>query len=82
MDIFQNQTTISDDSKQLCTDFLSARYVLPKDILFDDKIFEEVFRRARIRNEARLNRDIISLIVPSAELLHIRNMANLEHVIC
>ena len=81
MDIFQNQTTISDDSKQLCADFLSARYALPKDTLFEDKTFEAVFRRARTRNEARLNRDITPLIVPSAELLYIRNIANLEHVI-
>ena len=81
MDLFQNKTTISDKSKQLCTDLLKARYELPKDSLFEDDVYMAVFRGARARNEARLARDITPLIVPSAELLHICNVTNLEHVI-
>ncbi|MCJ1356468.1 MAG: hypothetical protein MMC33_006463 [Icmadophila ericetorum] len=62
VDLFQNQTTISDNSKQLCTDLLSARYELPKDSLFEDDIYMAVFREARARNETRINRDITPLI--------------------
>ena len=81
MSLFHNQTTISEKSKQLCADLLSARYELPKDSLFEDDLDMAVFRGARARNEARVNRDITPLLVPSAEILHIRNITNLEHVI-
>ena len=72
MDSLQRQTTITDDSKQLCMNLLNSNYQSSTDFPFRDGYFEAVIKRAQDRNEARIIRDILPFIVPSAELLHIR----------
>ena len=74
MDLFQRQATITDDSRQLCIELLSGNYQTPTELLFQNGYFEAVVQGAQDRNEARVARDLLPLIVPSAELLYIREV--------
>ncbi|KAI4141274.1 MAG: hypothetical protein LQ340_007682, partial [Diploschistes diacapsis] len=77
MDLFQLRAVITADSQQLCINLLSGGNQTPTDLLPQSSCFGAVVQRAQDRNEARVARDILPLIVPSAELLCIReNMAD------
>ncbi|KAK1749540.1 hypothetical protein QBC47DRAFT_395632 [Echria macrotheca] len=60
---------VTDDSKILCQKLLETAQVEPQGSLFHSDVFESTCRNVEDRNEARVIRDITSLIVPSAEIL-------------
>ena len=73
--------TISDTCMELCATLLNADYEIPKHSLFKDDLFWMALERVRSKNEWRVVRDIMPWIVPSAELLYIYGVSNLEHLI-
>jgi hypothetical protein len=81
MDILQTDVIPSNDSTKLCETLLAGKCKTPEDSLFHEDCFSTAIGAAN-RNEARVVRDIMPLVVPSAELLSIRNIVTkLEHVI-
>ncbi|KAI9836144.1 MAG: hypothetical protein M1837_003453 [Sclerophora amabilis] len=68
-------------SKTLCQNLLDADQAVPSDSLFNDDLFKRICQRVRNRNEARVIRDLSPLLVPSAEILHVRGATQLEHLI-
>lgn len=60
---------ISAISEAQCKELLKTEQPVPQESLFRDDIFESTCRKIRRRNEARVVRDILPLIVPSAESL-------------
>jgi hypothetical protein len=68
-------------SKSLCRTFLETEQTFPDDSLFRDDLFEETCEMVRNKNEARVVRDISPLIVPSAEILAIRDAKHLKILI-
>jgi hypothetical protein len=63
---------ISEESRQLCTTLLDQEQELPGESLFDDDIFDITCQRVASSKEATVVRDILPLIVPSAEILAAR----------
>lgn len=63
---------ISDESRQVCATLLDHEQELPRESLFDDDIFETTCQRVASSKEATVVRDILPLIVPSAEILAAR----------
>lgn len=59
---------IADESRDLCMTLLDHEQRLPRESLFDDDIFQTTCQRVASRNEAIVVRDILPLIVPSAEI--------------
>lgn len=80
MDQQSGESVISDDSKQLCTILINAVYEPPENSLFEMDLFWKVLNGVRNRNEARVVRDISSQLIPSAELLFMRGLLELEHL--
>ncbi len=68
-------------SKNLCRIFLETEQTFPEDSLFHDDLFEETCEMVRNKKEARVVRDILPLIVPSAEILAIRGAKHLKILI-
>ncbi|RDL36848.1 Uncharacterized protein BP5553_06200 [Venustampulla echinocandica] len=60
---------ITDDCRALCKSLLEAEQSLPPDSLFRDDRLEKTCERLRNENEAKVIRDISSLLVPSVEVL-------------
>lgn len=71
---------IADESRLLCKTLLDHEQELPRESLFDDAIFQTTCQRVASRNEATVVRDILPLIVPSAEIFASR-MPELECLI-
>ncbi len=69
------------ECKALCQTLLNTDQTVPHDSLFNDDLFKRVCQRVRNKNEARVVRDLSSLLVPSAEILYLRGATNLEHLI-
>ena len=69
--IFMHQNPIepSQSCKELCTQLLEADQEIPKDTLFQDKIFKPLIIRLGKENEAAVFRDMTPLIAPPAENL-------------
>ena len=80
-DNFQDEAEIGDDCRELCKTLLSGEYETPTGTLFENEFFVKALREARSRNEFRVSRDLMPLLVPSAELLHIRGATDLKGVI-
>ncbi|KAI9670787.1 MAG: hypothetical protein M1817_003898 [Caeruleum heppii] len=76
-----DEEAITDASKILCKTLLDTNQIVPQDTVFNDDLFERVCEKVRNRNEARVIRDLSSLLVPSAELLYVRGAINLKHLI-
>ncbi|KAL9103963.1 MAG: hypothetical protein Q9163_001025 [Psora crenata] len=72
---------ITDDCKQLCTTLADAQYEPPKDSLFEGDLFWKILDRVRSKNEPRVVRDISPLLIPSAELLSMRGLLEIEYLI-
>jgi hypothetical protein len=68
-------------SKIDCRTLLETKQTYPGDSLFRDDLFEETCEMVRNKNEARVVRDILPLIVPSAETLAIRGAKHLKILI-
>jgi hypothetical protein len=64
---------ITDASRHLIRDLLSGEQTVPKSTLFDDDVFVDACRNLKNKNKSRIIQDISTLIVPSAELLALRN---------
>lgn len=71
---------ISNESRELCATLLDHKQEHPRESLFDDDIFQTTCQRVASRHEAIVVRDILPLIVPSAEILAAR-MPKLECLI-
>jgi hypothetical protein len=56
-------------SSDLCQTLLSSEQASPRDSLFRDDLFDITCEKIRNRNEAMVVRDILPLIVPSAQTL-------------
>lgn len=63
-----SELDIADESRDLCMALLDHEQKPPRESLFDDDIFQRTCRRVASRNEATVVRDILPLIVPSAEI--------------
>ena len=61
-------TGVTKESLELCDRLLSTEQALPSDSLFRDDLFLKTCEAVRNKNEARLVRDILPLICPSAEI--------------
>lgn len=75
-----NEAILSDDCKKLCTSSLAGEYNIPVDSLFQEDYSRPTLNNVRSNNQARVVRDIMPTIVPSAELLYTRGVKNLEHL--
>ena len=69
------------ECKALCQTLLNTDQAVPHDSLFNDDLFKRVCQRIRNKNEARVVRDLLPLLVPSAEIVYLRGATNLEHLI-
>ncbi len=69
---------ITSTDKSFCRILLEAEQTFPKDSLFDDDIFEQTCEKVQNKNEARVVRDILPLMVPPAELLATHGAKHLE----
>lgn len=78
MDLQLGEAAISDESKQLCITLIDAKYEPPKNSLFEENLFWKVTNGVRSRNEPRVVRDIVPWLTPSAELLFMRGVLELE----
>ncbi|KAL7924679.1 hypothetical protein ACQKWADRAFT_285659 [Trichoderma austrokoningii] len=72
--------SIANESQALCETLLNHRQDLPRESLFDDDIFEITCQRVAASKEVVVVRDILPLIVPSAEIFAAR-MPKLECLI-
>jgi hypothetical protein len=72
---------VTDESKTLCQKLLETVQVEPRGSLFQSDIFESTCRNVEDRNEARVIRDITSLIIPSAEILYTYGANHLKRLI-
>ena len=68
---------IADESKTMNATLLTSQQTIPKDSLFRDDLFKATCRKIAGKNKARVIRDIIPLIVPSAENLAIYGASKL-----
>ena len=68
-------------SRDLCQTLLSSEQAYPRDSLFRDDLFDTTFEKIRNRNEAMVVRDILPLIVPSAQTLATYGATHLNHLI-
>jgi len=68
-------------SSDLCQTLLSSKQAYPRDSLFRDDLFDTTCKKTRNRNEAMVVRDILPLIVPSAQTLATYGAYHLNHLI-
>jgi hypothetical protein len=68
-------------SRSFCRTFLETEQTVPEDSLFRDDLFEETCNMVQNKNEARVVRDILPLIAPSAEILSARGAKHLKILI-
>jgi hypothetical protein len=80
MDIYQGATLVSEDSKSLCIRLRQGKGRVPQHTLFPTDKLLDILERVRYRNEQRIYRDIMPMIVPSAELLFFNGESELEHL--
>ncbi|EMC97265.1 hypothetical protein BAUCODRAFT_68116, partial [Baudoinia panamericana UAMH 10762] len=76
----QTQATLRFECQQLCDQLLKADYSVPAGPAYQQDRLAKVFKRVRFRNEARVVRDVMPIIVPSPELLHIDGHAVLDNI--
>ncbi|KAJ8061533.1 hypothetical protein OCU04_009346 [Sclerotinia nivalis] len=70
---------ITAESKKLCDTLQDAPQLPPEHTLFsDDELLEKTLSRMRGANKPKVVRDIVQLIVPSAEILATRGAKHLE----
>lgn len=67
-------------SRDLCQTLLSSEQAYPRDSLFRDDLFHTTCKKIRNRNEAMVVRDILPLIVPSAQTLATYGATHLNHL--
>lgn len=75
-----DQARITDDCHRLCDRLLKAEYSMPANLAYQPDQLKQLLRRVRFCNEARVVRDIMSIVVPSPELLTIRGHAELSTI--
>ncbi len=80
MEELKGRSLVGQESKTLCTQVLQSTYAEPQYTAFPLSEFMSVWQRAQNRNEARVYRDITPLLVPSAELLWVCGVQELEHI--
>ena len=82
MDLEDDRVAPDDTNLQLCQNLLSNGNRIPTDTFCPYHHFGALLRAAKDRNETRLVRDIMPLLLPSAELLHIcEGMADLKGIV-
>ncbi|KAI4198344.1 MAG: hypothetical protein LQ346_002789 [Caloplaca aetnensis] len=57
------------ESEKFCRTLLEREQATPKNTLFGDEVFRDTCNRLQGKNEARIKKDLLPLIVPSAETL-------------
>jgi len=77
--IADNPAGINEACRRFCEDLLSAEPSIVQGTFSGKERLAKVLDRVRYRNEARIVRDVTSVLVPSAELLHIDGFPGLEH---
>jgi len=59
---------------------LDSEYETPEHSVFKEDVFWMILERVRSKNEARVVRNIMPSLIPSAELLNIHGASNLQHL--
>ncbi|KAL8957360.1 MAG: hypothetical protein Q9193_005343, partial [Seirophora villosa] len=72
---------IESKSEDFCRKLLERKQPTPKDTLFRDDVFRFTCNRLEGRNEARIKKDLLPLIVPSAESLATLGAEHLDIVV-
>ncbi|KAI4090479.1 MAG: hypothetical protein LQ344_004703 [Seirophora lacunosa] len=72
---------IESKSQDLCRKLLEMKQPTPKDTLFRDDVFRITCNRLQGKNEARIKKDLLPLIVPSAESLATLGAEHLDIVV-
>ncbi|KAK2806457.1 hypothetical protein FQN50_005875 [Emmonsiellopsis sp. PD_5] len=65
--MYENHNSIQPPSQSICRKLLCTNPPIPKDTVFDKRVFESTCRRVQTKNKTGLIRLIGELIVPSAE---------------
>ncbi|KXS94533.1 hypothetical protein AC579_9536 [Pseudocercospora musae] len=76
----RTQATITDECQRLCDRLLEAEYSMPESPAYHPDRLAKVLRRVRFRNESRVVRDVMPIVVPSPELLHIDGHAEVDNI--
>ena len=77
---YLGQVIISDICKELCVILLDSEYETSEHSLFQDNSFWITLEKVRSKNKARVVRDIMPSIVPSAELLYTHGVQDLQYL--
>ena len=75
-----SQAGILAAEKEVCKTLVNQDQKLPSDSLFDDRYFRKTCEAVESENEMRVIRDITQLITPSADILTIRGIQELQHL--
>ncbi|KAM3068342.1 hypothetical protein ACMFMG_009480 [Clarireedia jacksonii] len=67
--IKDHRSGISEASKRLLNILRHTKQSVPRDTLFDDKVFSRYLEKLKGKNESRVIQDLSQLLVPSAEIL-------------
>jgi hypothetical protein len=78
---YQTQANISEECRSLCKSLVNTPSLPPTGPSFESDRLLKILDLVRFRNEARIVRDIMPFVVPSAELLHVDGHPGLE-IIC
>ena len=68
----ESSNQVQKKSQELCDEYLKGSRKVVKSSIFSSKEFSQVLDRVRSLNEARIQRDIMPWVVPSAEILFFR----------
>ena len=76
----RTQAAITDECQKLCGILLEDESPISEGPAYHPDRLVKVLRRVRFRNAARVVRDVMPIVVPSPELLHIDGYADLENM--
>jgi hypothetical protein len=77
---YQTQANISEECRSLCKSLVNTLSSPPTGPAFESDRLLKILDLVRFRNEARIVRDIMPFVVPSAELLHVDGHSGLETI--
>ncbi|KAL8760662.1 MAG: hypothetical protein Q9184_003166 [Pyrenodesmia sp. 2 TL-2023] len=80
MGLPESQLRITQEDKDLCQELLAKKYLVPRDSLFQDDLFDTTCADIANRNEARVIQDIGRLIVPAPEEHYRRGTTEFKHL--
>jgi len=77
---YQRRASITDGCQKLCDELCAKDYSDPPGPSLQPQRLAKMLERVRFRNEARVVRDLTSVLVPSAELLDIDGVSPLRNI--